>query len=99
MPGGTESNGTGIGGFPSLVLRTATRYRNFFDLDLVWNIGEFSSLVLGTACCALGTDIGEFALAVPFLLFRRPLAASGGGAGGGGGGAMRRPSSSCRNNF
>ena len=94
MPGGTESNGTGIGGFPSLVLRTATRYRNFFDLDLVWNIGEFSSLVLGTACCALGTDIGESALAVPFLLCPVwGLLASGGGS------AMRRSSSSCRNNF
>ena len=54
-------------------------------------IGEFSSLVLGTTCCALGTDICEFsslllgtarcALAVPFLLCPvwRLLAAGGGG--------------------
>ena len=101
MPGGTESNGTGIGEFPSLVLGIATRYRIFFRFGVGSDIGEFSSLVLGTACCALGTDIGEFALAVPFLLCPvcRLLAAGGGGAGGGGGGAMRRPSSSCRNNF
>ena len=42
--------------------------------------------------------IGEFALAVPFLLCPvwRLLAAGGGGSGGGGGSAMRRRSSSCR---
>ena len=99
MPGGTESNGTGVGELPSFVLGIATRYRIFFRFGVGSDIGEFSSLVLGTAFCALGTDIGEFALAVPFLLCRRLQAASGGGAGGGGGGAMRRPSSSCRNNF
>ena len=76
MPGGTESNGTGIGEFPSLVLGTATQYRNIFRFGT--DIGEFSSLVHGSACCALGADIGEFSflvlgtaccsLAVPFLL-------------------------------
>ena len=85
MPDGTESNGTGVGELPSLVLGIATRYHIFFRFRV-------------------GSDIGELALAVLFLLFRRPLAAGGGGAGeggagGGGGGAMRRPSSSCRNNF
>ena len=85
MSGGTESNGTGVGELPSLVLGIATRYRIFFRFRVGSDVGEFSSL--------------EFALAVLFLLFRRPLAAGGGGAGGGGGGAMRRPSSSCRNNF
>ena len=85
MPGGTESNGTGVGELPSLVLGIATRYRIFFRFRV-------------------GLDIGEFTLAVLFLLFRRPLAAGGGGdgeggAGGGGGGAMRHPSSSCRNIF
>ena len=88
MPGGTESNG--IGEFPSLVLGIATLYHIFF-FGFGLDIGGFSSLVLGTACCALGTDIGEFALAVPFLLCPvcRLLAAGGGGAGRGGGGAMR----------
>ena len=62
MPGGTESNGTGIGEFPSLVLGIATRYRIFFRFGVGSDIGEFSSLVLG-----------EFALAVPFLLCRRLL--------------------------
>ena len=76
MPGGTESNGTGVGELPSLVLGIATRYRIFFRFGVGSDIGEFSSLVLGTACCALGTDIGEFALAVLVLLFRRPLAAT-----------------------
>ena len=85
MSGGTESNGTGVGELPSLVLGIATRYRIFFRFRV-------------------GSDIGEFILAVLFLLFRRPLAAGGGGdgeggAGGGGGGAMRHPSSSCRNIF
>ena len=63
----------------------------FFFFGFGLDIGGFSSLVLGTACCALGTDIGEFALAVPFLLCPvcRLLAAGGGGAGRGGGGAMR----------
>ena len=93
MPGGTESNGTGVGKFPFLVLGIATRYRIFFRFGFGSDIGEFSSLVLETACCALGTDICEFALAVPFLLCPvcRLLAAGGGGAGGGGGDAMRRP--------
>ena len=85
--------------FPLLCLELQRCIAFFSRFGVGSDIGEFSSLVLGTAFCALGTDIGEFALAVPFLLFRRPLAASGGGAGGGGGGAMRRPSSSCRNNF
>ena len=71
MPGGTESNGTGISEFPSLVLGIATWYRTFFRFGFGLDIGEFSSLVLGTAYCALGTDIGEFALAIPFLLCRR----------------------------
>ena len=70
MPGCTESNGTCIGEFPSLVLGTATQYHKFFQFGFGMDIGEFSSgsLVLGTTCCALGTNIGEFALAVPFLL-------------------------------
>ena len=85
MPGGTESNGTGVGELPSPVLGIATQYSIFFRFGV-------------------GLDIGEFTLAVLFLLFRRPLAAGGGGdgeggAGGGGGGAMRHPSSSCRNIF
>ena len=46
MPGGTESNGTGIGEFPSLVLGIATRYRIFFDLDLVWILVNFPHLCL-----------------------------------------------------
>ena len=73
----------------------------FFQFVFGSEIGEFSPLVLGTACCALGKDIGEFALAVPFLFcpIWRLLAAGAGGAGGGGGGAMRSPSSSCSNNF
>ena len=99
MSGGTESNRTGVGELPSLVLGIATRYRIFFRFGVGSDIGEFSSLVLGTARCALGTDIGEFALAVSFLLCQRLLAACGGGGGGGGVGAMRRPSISCRNNF
>ena len=85
MSGGTESNGTGVGELPSLVLGLATRYRIFFRIRVGSDVGEFSPL--------------EFALAVLFLLFRRPLAACGGGGGGGGGDAMRRPSISCRNNF
>ena len=94
MPGGTESKGTGVGELPSLVLGIATRYRIFFRFGFGSDIGEFSSLVLGTACCALGTDIGEFALAVPFLLcpvWRPPPA--------GGNGAIKFLSISCRNNF
>ena len=39
MPGGTESNGTGIGEFPSLVLGTATLYRNFFQFGFGMDIG------------------------------------------------------------
>ena len=31
MAGGTESNGTSIGEFPSPVLGTATLYHNFFN--------------------------------------------------------------------
>ena len=92
MPGGTQSNGTGIGEFPSLVLGIAMWYRLRFGFGSV--IGEFSSFLLGTACCALGTDIGEFALAVPFLLcpvWRPPPA--------GGNGAIKFLSISCRNNF
>ena len=85
MPDGTESNGTGVGELPSLVLGIATRYRIFFRFRVGSDVGEFSSL--------------EFALAVLFLLFRLPLAACGGDGGGGGGDAMRRPSISCRNNF
>ena len=90
MSGGTESNGTGVGELHSLVLGIATLYRIFFRFGVGSYVGEFSSL--------------EFAFAVLFLLFRRPLAAGGGGdgeggAGGGGGGAMRHPSSSCRNIF
>ena len=85
MSGGTESNRTGVGELPSLVLGIATRYRIFFRFRVGSDVGEFSSL--------------EFALAVVFLLFRRPLAACGGGGGGGGGDAMRRLSISCRNNF
>ena len=94
MPDGTESNGTGVGELPSLVLGIATRYRIFFRFGVGSDIGEFSSLVLGTAFCALGTDIGEFALAVPFLLcpvWRPPPA--------GGNGAIKFLSISCRNNF
>ena len=58
IPGGTESKGTCIGEFPSLVLGTATLYCNFFLFKFGMDIGEFSSLVLGTTCCALGMDIG-----------------------------------------
>ena len=60
MPGGTESNGTGVGELPSPVLGIATQYSIFFRFGVGLDIGEFSSLVLGTASCALGMDIGEY---------------------------------------
>ena len=47
--------------------------------------------MLGTASCALDTDIDEFALAVPFLLCPPSPA--------GGSGAIKFLSISCNNNF
>ena len=46
--------------FPSLVLEIATLYHIFFRFGIGLDIGEFSSLVIWTACCALGTDIGDW---------------------------------------
>ena len=81
MSGGMESNDTSVMvNFPLLCLELQRSIAFFcrFGRD----IGEFSSLVLGTACCAL---------AVPFLLcLVWRLRAAGGG------GAIRRSSISCR---
>ena len=46
MSGGTESNGTGVGELPSLVLGIATVYHIFFDLELVQILVNFLHLCL-----------------------------------------------------
>ena len=70
MVGGAESNDTGNGDFSSLVLGTATRYRNFFRFAGTWK--SRSARLLGSPTCALP---------VPFLFCPvwRPLAAGGSG--------------------
>ena len=83
MAGGTESNGTGIGEFPSLVLGTAKWHRNFFRFAGTWKSG--SARLLGSLTCAL-----------PVLPSVVPTTCW---TSAGGSGAMKRSSISCRNNL
>ena len=46
--------------FPLLCLELQHSIAFFFRFGVGLDIGEFSSLVLGTASCALGMDIGEY---------------------------------------
>ena len=58
MSGGTESNGTGVGELPSLVLGIATRYRIFFRFGVGSDIGEFSFLLCRRLLAACGGGAG-----------------------------------------